>query len=207
MSVPLELHGAKTGNCIRVAIALEETSVPYDVHPVDLATGGQRSPRHLTLNPLGKVPTLVDRSVPNQTLVLSQSNAILLYLAERSPGRLLPSGVDGTRELALERFFYFVVDVIAPSHAAFFLRQSGSEDCHVALSQQVLERLGVAETFLTQMPFMAGAEFSLADIAALTITVSLQDKLDWDSYPRLRRWFEAVTDRPSVRRGFRAFGV
>src|SRR5215470_10249147 len=80
----IELHGAKTGNCLRVAIGLEVCATPYRVVKVDLAGGEQRSAAHLALNPAGKVPTLVERSSHAPTFVLSQSNAILLYLAKRA---------------------------------------------------------------------------------------------------------------------------
>jgi hypothetical protein len=57
--IPIELYGARTGNCLRVSIALEEAALPYVVRRVDLRRGEQRRPQHLVLNPMGQVPTVV----------------------------------------------------------------------------------------------------------------------------------------------------
>jgi len=206
MNLVVELHGAKTGNCIRAAIALEEAGVPYTVRVVDLAKGAQRSQSHLSLNPLGMVPTLVERSPGGASLVLSQSNAILMHVAGQNPGRLLPTA-PGNRAHVLERFFYFVTDVIAPSHAGFFLKRKGIEVGPALFSQLVIERVEYAEAFVTASPYMAGNEFSIADIVAVTIIDSVQNELEWDRYPMLRDWFDGVIRRPSVRRAFSAFGT
>jgi GST-like protein len=206
MSLPLELYGAHTGNCIRVAIALEEAKIPYIVHQLDLKILEQQSPTYLSLNPLGKVPTVVDRNTAGQPFILSQSNAIMLHVADRAQGRLLPRTSEQTRSLALERFFYFVVDVIAPSHAGFFLAREHDLAGQNLLNAQVIERIQFAETFLVSEPYMAGSTFSLADIAALTIAASVQNEISWNTHPRLRQWFETVVNRPAVLRGFGAFG-
>src|SRR5258705_6159698 len=119
----VELYGAKTGNCLRVSVALEEAEIPYIVRKLDLRRSEHRTPEHLSRNPVGKVPTLVERFRDGRVLTLSQSNAILMYAPEGSPPRLLPSDT-AERALVLERFFYFVTDVIAMSHAAFATRNN-----------------------------------------------------------------------------------
>ncbi len=77
----IEVYGDRTGNCLRVTIALEEAAIGYSAFRVDLARGEQREALHLRRNPFGQVPTIVDRRV-EPALVLSQSNAILFI-----PGR------------------------------------------------------------------------------------------------------------------------
>ena len=124
MNTTYELYGAPTGNCIRAAIALEEAGLPYTVRSVDLANGEHRSAAYLALNPAGKVPVLVESQENGPPVVITQSNAIILYAAERAPGRLLPDD-SLARSVVYERFFFFVTDVIAVSHAAFFLRSAG----------------------------------------------------------------------------------
>jgi GST-like protein len=204
MEVPIELHGDRTGNCVRVAIALEEAGLPYVVSRVDLSRGEQREARHLHLNPAGKVPTIVDRSC-EPLLVLSQSNAILLYLAKRS-GSLLPWGNPALKALACERFFYFLTDVIAPSHAAFQLRSLGRDgESARALQERSLMALAAAERYLSEAEYMSGPEFGLADIAAVTIALASADSLDWSQTPRLRRWYEKNLRRSAVQRGLHAF--
>ncbi len=201
----IEVYGDRTGNCLRVTIALEEAAIGYSAFRVDLARGEQREALHLRRNPFGQVPTIVDRRV-EPALVLSQSNAILLYLAEGSQ-TLLPQNNPVARALVYERFFYFVTDVIAPSHGAFQLRRLGKDgDSAKALSMRSLEALMAAERYLSDAPYMSGREFGIADIAAVSIARNSADALEWSRLPSLRTWYESALARPGVQRGLRAFG-
>lgn len=200
LRAPIELIGARTGNCLRVAIALEETGWPYRVRRLDLARGEQRGAAHLALNPAGKVPTI--RTADG--LLLSQSNAILLHVAERAPGLLLPLDA-AARAVALERFFYFVTDVIGVSFAAFLLRAAEQRAASLALEARANAALGHAARFLADGPFMAGAQFSLADICAYTIATAYQRHIDWAGAPQLAEWYQRLGRRPAVARGMAAF--
>jgi len=205
MNELIEIHGARTGNCIRVSIALEEMQLPYKVTLIDLLHGQQREPAHAALNPAGKVPTIIERSSSGVEFVLSQSNAIILYLADKAPGVLLPAHDFEAKAIAYERFFYFITDVIAPSHAAFRLRTSDFQSAAKILDCQALSMLKAAERFLLNSDYMAGNSFTLADIAALTITLVYKQDIDWSELPRLDRWFKNVNSRPTVQRGLQAF--
>jgi GST-like protein len=201
----IELYGARTGNCIRVAIALEVCSIPYRVVHVNLRHAEQRSVAHLALNPAGKVPTIVDRSRGEPPFVLSQSNAILFYLSDIAPGHLMPPGGERQRAIVLERFFYFLTDVIAPSHAAFQLRLTEATQSRDVLEQKAITSLVAAERFLSDGAFMGGGSFTLVDIAAFTIAKALSRHVDWDQVPRLREWFDSLEKQPAIDRGLRAF--
>jgi GST-like protein len=201
----IELYGAQTGNCLRAAIALEEAMVPYTVRHVDLRSGEHRRAAYLALNPAGQVPTMVDRSDEASPFVLSQSNAIIFYAAARAPGRLLPEHEGQERAIAYERFFFFVTDVIAPSHAAFFLRRQNAVEAPGLLDERMLAALSAAERYVTRSSFMAGDSFSLADIVAFTIASFVKKRLPWDRLPNLDRWYRTVDARPAVVRGLRAF--
>ena len=133
MNSTLELHGAQTGNSIRAAIALEEAGLSYTPKLVDLASGAHQGVDHLALNPLGKVPVLVEKQEGRVPFILTQSNAIILYVAGKALGRLLPEN-DRDRAVVLERFFFFVTDIIAVSHAAFSLRASAAQEAQKILS-------------------------------------------------------------------------
>lgn len=204
MTAELELHGARTGNCFRVSIALEESGLPFETRHVDLSKGEHQAPAFLALNAAGKVPVLVDRRGGDE-LVLSQSNAILFHLAELVPGKLMPfdSGAESAR--FYERLFYFVTDVIAPSHAAFLVRSAGDGIGAHALSRRSAVNLMAAQRFLDDGDYMLGDRFSLVDIAAVTIATTSRDDIDWSAVPRLREWFERVASRPAVIRGFQRF--
>ena len=203
MNTAIELYGAETGNTIRAAIALEEAGIAYTARHVDLHAGEHRDPAFLALNPAGKVPTLVDRS-STPALVINQSNAIIQYADHQAPGRLAPAGHGPQRDKVFDRYFFFVTDIIAPSHAAFFLHQAGMNEAAELIQRRVIEQFNLAETFLTA-DFMAGEQFSMADISAFTLATSIRDRLDWNALPRLTRWYATIEARPAVQRGLKAF--
>ena len=203
MNIVIELYGANTGNSFRAAIAFEEANIAYTARPLDLRKGEHRDPVFLALNPAGKVPTLIDRS-STPALVINQSNAIIQYANSKAPGRLSPAQHGAERNKVFDRYFFFVTDIIAPSHAAFFLRQSGLNDAAELIDRRVLEQFSLVETLLTT-EFMAGDQFSMADISAFTMAASIRDRLDWQALPRLSRWFDIIQARPAVQRGLNAF--
>lgn len=202
----IELYGYETGNSFRAAIALEEAGVPYRSTRIDLRQRQHHSAAFLALNPRGQVPIVVTTSADGSRKVLTQSNAIMMLAAELAPGKLLaPLGSDA-RMRAFERYFYFVTDVIAPSHAAFALASvAGGDDSAAALNQRSLSALTMAETFLRESPCIAGDHFTIADISAYTIVLASQALLDWSALPNLRRWYGETGSRPGVHRGLHAF--
>ncbi|MGN8123577.1 glutathione S-transferase family protein [Pseudomonas sp. 22082] len=203
MSEVRELYGASTGNSLRAAIALAEAGIEFTPRCLDLLSGDQRAPEYLALNPLGKAPTFVDHSV-SPTLVINQSNAIIQFADEQAPGRLSPQGPSAQRYRVYDRFYFFVTDVIAPSHAAFFLRQIGQQDASAPLNRRALEHLMTADAFL-EGGYIAGDAFSMADISAFTFARSVRDQIDWEKLPRMARWLALIEARPAVKLGMQAF--
>ena len=202
----LELHGAKTGNCLRAAIGLSEAGLRYKIRHVDLGRGEQRDEAHLALNPAGKVPVLVARgSVNAQAFVLTQSSAILLYADAEAPGRILPLHADRTRIRALEAFFYFTSDVIALNGAAFSLQGPEFSGAAATLTDRYLGAIIASERFLIDTEFMGAARFSIADIAAFTIISAVRRQLPWAQLPLLATWRDRIGRRPGVQTGMTAF--
>jgi GST-like protein len=202
----LELHGARTGNCLRAAIGLSEAGLLYKTRHVDLRRGEQRDAQHLALNPAGKVPVLVARGpVKAQAFVLTQSSAILFYADAAAPGRILPRHGDSARIRALETFFYFTTDVIALSGAAFSLSGPEFSDAAAALTERYLSAIAASERFLIDNEFIGGASFSIADIAAFTIISAVNRHLVWNQLPRLAAWHDRIGRRPAVQTGIAAF--
>jgi GSH-dependent disulfide-bond oxidoreductase len=201
----LELHGAKTGNCLRAAIGLSEAGLHYKTRPVDLGRGEQRDEAHLALNPAGKVPVLVARGSANaQAFVLTQSSAILFYADAEAPGRILPPH-GNARIRALEKFFYFTSDVIALNGVAFSLRGPEFSLAAATLTERYLSAIAASERFLVDNEFIGGASFSIADIAAFTIISAVSRHLAWDHLPRLAAWHDRIGRRPGVQTGMTAF--
>lgn len=88
--IMVDVYAFATPNSIKVPIALEELGIPYALHGVNLRQGEQKAPDFIALNPNGKVPVLVDQDIAGTPLILTESAAILIYLAEKT-GKLLPS--------------------------------------------------------------------------------------------------------------------
>jgi len=200
----IRLYGARTGNCRRAAIALAEAGIPYSVSQVDLKAGAHKSAAFRALNPRGLVPVMVEDGNAGADLVLTQSNAIMLYAASRSGERLAP---DQGREAALflDRWFYFVTEVIAPNGSAFALAQQGDEPGARWLAGRSLDALVHAERFLTHSPYLAGDTFTLVDIAAYTSAFAMTQDLDWSALPLLHAWYARIGARPGVAQGMAAF--
>jgi len=203
----VELYAAPTGNCLRAVMALEEAGISYDLKTVDLKAGAHKRPPYTDLNPAGLVPTAVVPRTDGGPLVLTQSNAIILYAAGKMTGRLLPENDGTARALVLDRFFFFVTDVIVPSGAGFFLKREGEAEAAAKLDRRVLDALAGAERFAQQSRFIAGDNFSIADIAGFTFTRFARPSLPWAKLPNLQRWFEAVETRPGVQRAYQRLGM
>lgn len=203
---PFVIYGMKTGNCIRAAMALDEAEMPYVVRHYDPRRPGAGEAEYRRLNPAGKVPTLIDVSQRNDPFVLTQSNAIVLYAASKSPEKLLHTGNARCAARVLERFTYFITDVIVPNHAAFFLQLQGDAAAAKVLFDRSRGAIIDAERFAAASAFMAGDTFSIADIAAVTIVSAVAEELPWDELPALSRWFSEVRTRPSFIRSVAAFG-
>lgn len=201
----IELLGARTGNCLRAAIALAESGLPYSATRIDLRGGENRTPEFLALNPSGQLPVLIDRHPSGGALILSQSNAIMLHIAGSGPNRLMPASGEPERTLFFERFFYFVTDVIVLNNAAFLVRTIDDGASATFLAKRSLAHLEAAERFLHPNPYMAGEDFSLVDILAFTVTRSVERDVNWSAFPHLRIWYELIASRPAVVRGLQTF--
>jgi GSH-dependent disulfide-bond oxidoreductase len=204
MGAPIILYGAQTGNCIRAAIALEEAGLSYEVRKIDLRHGQHRQEPYLSLNPAAQVPTIEVRVDGAAPLIVTQSNAIMMYAAERAAGRMLPKEGDARRTLVLERFFRFVTDVIGTNYAGFLARREGHNELALMYDERAIRTICLAESYLSQSAFIGGDAFTVADIAAYTITTFYKQQLSMDQLPNLRRWLEELDNRPSIVRGYQA---
>jgi glutathione S-transferase len=137
--------------------ALEEAGVPYELKVVDILKGAQKQPALLALNPMGKLPTLVDGDV-----VVTEAAAIALYLADRyAPGRLAPALDDPKRGTYL-RWSFFAPSVIEP---AVMAKGAGWEVKEVSAGWgNHAAMLAAAESAIAQRPFLLGTDFSMADV-------------------------------------------
>ena len=194
----MNLYTASTFNGQRVSIMLEETALPYSVHGIDLTKGDQRQPDFLKLNPSGRIPVLVDHDNA-EPLVLTQSTAILQYLAEKT-GKLIPDSLLA-RAKVYEWMHFHAVDIGSTIFSAFYLQQLSSpkqKEAAEQLRNRVHELYRFFDEQLAEHEFLAGS-YSIADITALPVVISQEQKLA--EYPDLTRWVQQLKQRPAVQRG------
>ena len=189
-----------TPNSQRVSILLEELGLPYEVRPVNIRAREQFAPEVVALNPYGKIPILVEEGRPP----LFESGAILLHLAE-THGRFLPPASDTARA---ETFVWLMVALtsVAPftgqAHHWTGLAPEKPEAARrhtVGLVERVYRLL---DSRLGATRFLAGDEYSIADIAAFPwVAKKHWAEMTLDDRPHLARWFADIATRPAVMRG------
>lgn len=196
----IRLYTAVTPNGHKASIALEELGVPYDVVKVDLSAPGHPTPELLALTPNHKIPVLDDDG-----LVIWESGAILLHLAEKH-GRLLPADPKG-RAAAIQ-YAFFQTGGLGP-HLGLLGAQLRRPEAErnaemVAMLTAELDRLiGVMDRILADdRPYLAG-EFSIGDIMhypwmAPVLGLKAPPLM---SRPRVVAWLERIGARPAVQRG------
>jgi GST-like protein len=197
----IEVHAFATPNSVKVPIVLEEMGLAYDLKPVNVRKGEQKAKAFLAFNPNGKVPVLVD-DLAGQRLILTESAAILVHLAEQT-GKLMPSDAIGRARVFEQLFFH--ASALSPSFGnAGFFRRSSPEPQPIAEARFVTEAeriLGLLDDKLAGQAFVAGPEFTIADIAHFGWMWRRQfPGLSLDERPNLSRWYAAIAARPAVQR-------
>ncbi len=196
----IELYTSPTPNGWKASIALEELELPYTVHPIALQKLEQKQEWYVKLNPNGRIPTIVDKD--NDDFAVFESGAILIYLAEKT-GRLMASDVKG-RSLVMQ-WLMFQMGGIGPmmGQANVFFRYA-PEKIPFAIDRYHREcrRLfEVLDTRLAAHEYLAG-EYSIADIANWSwVHTYPWSGVEIDGLEHLRRWLEAIGNRPAVQRG------
>jgi GST-like protein len=207
----LQLYSLPTPNGVKVSIALEEMGLPYEPHFIDIGANETWTPEYLSLNPNGKIPAIVDPNGPGgHPIGLFESGAILLYLAEKT-GRFLPADPAGRYEVI--QWVFFQMAAIGPmfGQVGYFHKFAGREiEDKRPLERYVTESkrlLNVLENRLNGRQWLAGGDYSIADIATLgwvrnLVTFYEAGKLvEYDRLKHVPAWLERGLARPAVQRG------
>ncbi len=204
----IELYTWKTPNGRKASIMLEELGLPYSVHPIDFAEKAQFSPAFLAISPNNKIPAIIDTDGPDGPLPVFESGAILTYLAEKTGRFLAPSGSE--RFKALE-WLHWQIGGLGPMLGQFgFFAVMSKEKIPAAIERYTAEAdrlLGVMDRRLREVPFLAGASYSIADIAAYPwmsaattrMAAALGEILS--DKPGIDAWMARVGERPAVQKG------
>jgi GST-like protein len=203
----IELYTHATPNGHKISIMLEEVEMPYRIHLVDLVKGEQMSPAFLAINPNNKIPAIVDPDGPGGApLTVWESGAILIYLAEKTASPLLPAA--GAARYQVLQWLMFQVAGVGPmfgqaGHFTLYAKEQVPYGVK-RYSEEARRLLGVMDKVLTDFPYIAGADYSIADIAIYPWTNSalrIPTIGNFDAWPAVARWRERLAARPAVQRG------
>ena len=198
----IQLYTWATPNGKKVSIMLEEVGLPYEVHPINIAKGDQLKPEYLAINPNNKIPAIIDSDGPDgNPLKLFESGAILMYLAEKT-GKFLPQEM--VKRYEVIQWLMFQMGGVGPmfGQANYFYRLE--EKVPFAIERYYKEAIRlykVLEQTLGKRDYLAG-EYSIADVATYP-WVGRHDghNVKLEEFPNVKRWFDATSQRPPVKRG------
>jgi GST-like protein len=204
----IELHGMSSPNVRKVGILLEEFGLDYTLHHVAVFRGDQFEPSFLAMNPLAKVPVLVDRARGDGQPVI-ESGAILIYLAETYGGFLPPSGMGRYAVMSWVMVQMASIGPMFGQHNHFRLLGAQADPYSAARYRTQSQRLYQAlEDRLRTREWLAGDAYSIADIATYPWALYLeQHGFERADYPSLLRWRETVGQRDAVRRSWERFAT
>ena len=196
----IDLYTAPTPNGWKASVTLEELELPYEVHTVDLSANDQKQESFLKLNPNGRIPVIVDRDAGD--FPVFETGAIMVYLAEQA-GRLLPSDVKGRSRVM--QWLMFQMGGVGPmmGQANVFFRYFPEKlqpaiDRYQNESRRLFE---VLDRRLGESEWLAD-DFSIADIANWCwVRTYKWSGVPVEGLPHLRRWLDAMKERPACRRG------
>ena len=205
----ITLYGMGSPNVVKIYIALEELGLPYTVAPVDVFTGKQFDAEFLKLNPNAKVPVIVDPDGPGgKPYTCFESGAILLYLAEKT-GKLLPS--DKAAKFDAIQWLMTQMSTVGPMFGQFvhFMRfaPAGNDYSKSRYLTQATRVTEVIEKRLGSVPYLAGSEYSVADIATFPWMRNIPALMGADAmakFPNVSRWVKAIDERPAVKKALAA---
>ncbi len=198
----IDLYYAPTPNGWKASIMLEECGLAYRLIPLDILSGDQKKPEFIKINPNGRIPAIVDHDAPEGPQPVFESGAILLYLAEKTGRFLAPSG-----RARAEVFSWLMWQMggLGPiAGQAHHFRRYAPEGNDYATERFVNEtaRLyGVLEQQLSDNEWLAGSEYSIADMASWGwVWFHRMQAQTLEDFPSLARWFFAISQRPAVQR-------
>ena len=200
----IDVYSTATPNGHKVHIMLEECGLPYQVHSIDIGAGDQFKPEFLAISPNNKIPAIVDQDGPDgKPYSLFESGAILVYLASKV-GRFL--GKTDREKFTTLQWLMFQMGGVGPMLGqAHHFRIYAPEKIEYAINRYTNEakRLyGVIDKRLAQSEYLAGDEYTVADIATFPWLRSWKNQgIDWNDYPHAKRWFDEIEARPAVQRG------
>ena len=201
----IDLYYWTTPNGHKVTMFLEETGLPYRIHPINIGRGEQFDPDFLAIAPNNRIPAIVDHDPGDgqAPIPLFESGAILLYLADKTHA-FIPADPRGRAD-TLQWLFWQMGGLGPMAGQNHHFATYAQEKIDYAIDRYVREtgRLyGVLDRRLADREFIAG-DYTIADMACYPwIVPHERQQQDLDDFPNLKRWFHAIGERPATQRAY-----
>jgi GST-like protein len=201
----IDLYHVATPNGHKLSVMLLECELEHRIIPLNLLAGDHRKTEFLAINPNGRAPAIVDHEPigGGAPYPMFETGAILIYLAEKT-GRFLPA--EPRARYRAHQWLMWQMSGLGPYHgqAHHFVRYAPDPSPY-AVNRYMTEArrlLQVMDARLAEAPYLAGDDYSIADIACWSwIRAARAIDLKLEDYPSLLRWFDAVAARPAVQKG------
>ncbi len=197
----IDLYTWTTPNGRKVSIMLEELALPYRAIAVDIGKGEQFDPEFLKISPNNKIPAIVDH---DNGRAMMESGAIMLYLSEKTGGKLVPASDD--RRWTMMEWLMMQMGHVGPmlGQTHHFVRYNAgkapyAEERYLKENRRIY---AVLDKRLADHEYLAD-EYSIADIATWPWISRFEwQTMDLNEYPNLKRWYVTIAKRPAVQRGY-----
>ena len=203
----IDLHFWPTPNGKKVSILLEECGLPYRLIPCRIGQGDQFTDAFLKISPNNRMPAIVDHEPADggAPIALFESGAIMIYLGEKA-GRFYPQALRARHEINQWVIWQMANQGPKTGECGHFRRLGDSQgDQSYAIrrfTDEVNRLFGVMNNRLYDRRFLAGDEYSIADMISYPWTVGWEGQgQDINEFPYFKRWFDELGARPGVQRG------
>jgi GST-like protein len=202
----IDLYSWATPNGHKIHIMLEETGLPYRVHPIDIGAGDQFKPEFLKISPNNKMPAMIDSDGPGgKPMSMFESGAMLLYLASKS-GKFLPEDLRD-RWSTLQGLMFQMGGVGPMLGQAHHFLGYAPEKIPYAMnrySKEANRLYGVMDRRLAESKFIACGEYTIADMAIMPwLRFPDRQGVNIADYAHVKKWFDGIASRPAVQRGLK----
>ncbi|MGI9406805.1 MAG: glutathione binding-like protein [Hyphomicrobiaceae bacterium] len=197
----IDLYYWPTPNGFKITMMLEECGLPYEVKYINIGAGDQFEPSFLKIAPNNRMPAIVDPDGPDgEPISVFESGAILQYLG-RKTGQFYPSGERA--RTAVEEWLFWQMGGLGPmAGQAHHFRQYAPEEVPYAIKRytdEVNRLYGVMNRRLAEHAYLAGADYTIADMASFPWTRSYERQgQDLNEFPNLKDWFDRIAARPAT---------
>ena len=204
----IDLYSFPTPNGHKVSIMLEECALAYRAHKIDITKGEQFAPDFLAIAPNNRIPAIVDPDGPDGAPIsVFESGAILQYLAEKT-GKFIPK--EPRARVACLEWLNWQMGGLGPMLGqAHHFRIYAPEKVPYGIerySNEANRLYRVVDKRLSQSPYLAGEEYSIADMACWGwMRTPERQGVDIEGLPHVKAWHDKIGARPAVQKALELF--